>query len=39
MKPTTGIGPCSRAAYSHEVVSCGFWMGDANVTEPNYYSY
>jgi Family of unknown function (DUF5996) len=31
--------PVDREAYSHEVVSFGFWMGDANVTEPNYYSY
>jgi hypothetical protein len=29
----------SREAYSHEVVSCGFWAGDQNVREPAYYSY
>ena len=26
-------------AYSHEVVSFGFWAGDQNVREPTYYSY
>jgi Family of unknown function (DUF5996) len=26
-------------AYSHELISFGFWMGDANQREPNYYSY
>jgi Family of unknown function (DUF5996) len=34
-----GIGPVDEEAYSHEVVSFGFWMGDENVTEPSYYSY
>ncbi|HST24446.1 MAG TPA: DUF5996 family protein [Gaiellaceae bacterium] len=29
----------TREAYSHEVVSFGFWAGDANVREPTYYSY
>jgi hypothetical protein len=29
----------TREAYSHEVVSFGFWAGDANVREPSYYSY
>jgi hypothetical protein len=29
----------TREAYSHEVVSFGFWAGDRNVREPNYYSY
>jgi len=28
-----------REAYSHEVVSFGFWAGDGHVREPNYYSY
>jgi hypothetical protein len=29
----------TREAYSHEVVSFGFWAGDQNVREPTYYSY
>ncbi len=29
----------TREAYSHEVVSFGFWAGDPNVREPTYYSY
>jgi hypothetical protein len=29
----------NREAYSHEVVSFGFWVGDENVREPTYYSY
>lgn len=29
----------TREAYSHEVISCGFWVGDANVREPAFYSY
>jgi Family of unknown function (DUF5996) len=28
-----------REAYTHEVISFGFWPGDANVREPAYYSY
>ena len=31
--------PVTREAYSHEVVSFGFWAGDANVREPTYYAY
>ena len=31
--------PVTREAYSHEVVSFGFWAGDRNVREPTYYSY
>jgi hypothetical protein len=31
--------PVTREAYSHEVVSFGFWAGDQNVREPTYYSY
>ncbi len=31
--------PVTREAYSHEVISCGFWPGDANVREPAFYSY
>jgi hypothetical protein len=29
----------TQEAYSHEVVSFGFWAGDANLREPSYYSY
>ena len=29
----------TREAYSHEVVSFGFWAGDKNLREPAYYSY
>src|SRR5439155_127310 len=32
-------GRVNREAYSHEVVSFGFWAGDANVREPSYYAY
>lgn len=31
--------PVSREAYSHEVISAGFWPGDDNVPEPAFYSY
>jgi hypothetical protein len=31
--------PVSREAYSHEVISAGFWFGDANVPEPAFYAY
>ncbi len=31
--------PVTREAYTHEVVSFGFWAGDQNVREPTYYSY
>ena len=31
--------PVTREAYSHELVSFGFWAGDQNVREPTYYSY
>jgi hypothetical protein len=29
----------TQEAYTHEVVSFGFWAGDRNVREPTYYSY
>ena len=32
-------GPVDREAYSHEVVSFGFWAGDRELGEPMYYSY
>jgi hypothetical protein len=31
--------PVTRQAYSHEVVSFGFWPGDLNVREPGFYCY
>jgi uncharacterized protein DUF5996 len=34
-----GADPVTREAYSHEVVSFGFWAGDQKVREPAYYSY
>jgi hypothetical protein len=32
-------GKVTREAYSHEVISFGFWPGDEKVREPSYYSY
>lgn len=34
-----GTDPVTREAYSHEVISFGFWPGDAQVREPAFYSY
>jgi Family of unknown function (DUF5996) len=34
-----GADAVTREAYSHEVVSFGFWAGDQKVREPTYYSY
>ncbi len=31
--------PVTQEAYTHEVVSFGFWAGDPNRREPTYYSY
>jgi len=31
--------PVTREAYSHEVISAGFWAGDDNVPEPAFYAY
>lgn len=36
---TPEADPVTREAYSHEVISFGFWAGDDNITEPAYYSY
>ena len=33
------VDPVTREAYSHEIISCGFWVGDQNVREPAFYSY
>ena len=32
-------GRVAQEAYSHEVISFGFWAGDASVRAPAYYSY
>ncbi len=29
----------AREAYSHEVASCGFWPGNAQLPEPAFYAY
>lgn len=34
-----GADRITREAYSHEVISCGFWPGDDNFPEPAFYSY
>jgi len=34
-----GAGKVEREAYSHEVISFGFWAGDDNVKEPAFYAY
>jgi hypothetical protein len=34
-----GADPVTREAHSHEVISFGFWPGDRDVREPNFYSY
>lgn len=34
-----GVSVVEREAYSHEVISFGFWAGDENVREPAFYSY
>ena len=34
-----GANKVNAEAYSHEVVSAGFWAGDDNIKEPAFYSY
>src|SRR5207245_4327700 len=34
-----GADQITREAYSHEVISCGFWPGDATFPMPAFYSY
>ena len=36
---TKGMRRADREAYSHEVISCGFWAGDQHVREPAFYCY
>jgi hypothetical protein len=33
------VDPVTREAYSHEVISFGFWFGDDQVPEPAFYAY
>ena len=37
--PREGAGMVEREAYSHEVISFGFWFGDDRVPAPAFYSY
>lgn len=37
--PRQGGSPQDREAYSHEVISFGFWPGDDAVPTPTFYSY
>ncbi|WP_433336927.1 DUF5996 family protein [Spirillospora sp. CA-294931] len=34
-----GAGPVESEAYSHEVISAGWWAGDPSSPEPAFYSY
>lgn len=38
-EPAPGTNPADRDAYSHEVISAGFWAGDENVRGAAFYSY
>jgi Family of unknown function (DUF5996) len=38
-RPLPEADPVTQEAYSHQLVSFGFWAGDQNVREPSYYSY
>jgi hypothetical protein len=33
------VDPLTREAYSHEVISCGFWPGDRRFKYPAFYAY
>src|SRR5262249_10124670 len=37
--PLLGADPVTREAYSHEVISAGFWFGDDSFREPAFYAY
>jgi hypothetical protein len=37
--PMDGAGKVEKEAYSHEVISVGFWAGDENVRHAAFYSY
>lgn len=34
-----GADPITREAYSHEVISCGWWPGDDRFPQPAFYAY
>jgi len=34
-----GVDSMTREAYSHEVISCGFWPGDRRFKHPAFYAY
>jgi hypothetical protein len=38
-EPAPGVDAVTAEAYSHEVISFGFWAGDRNNPFPAYYSY
>src|SRR5215467_6469854 len=37
--PREGADPITREAYSHEVISAGFWPGGGDITGPAFYAY
>src|SRR5262249_40383362 len=37
--PRPGADRMTREAYSHEVISCGFWPGDRRFKDPAFYAY
>ena len=37
--PSTATDAINREAYSHEVLSVGFWPGSGNILEPAFYAY
>jgi hypothetical protein len=37
--PPVKPDPIMSEAYSHEVISCGFWPGDRKFRQPAFYSY
>ena len=37
--PKSNADAVTREAYSHEVISCGFWPGDARFPHPAFYAY
>lgn len=39
VQPRKGAGMVEREAYSHEVISFGFWFGDDKVPAPAFYAY
>jgi len=38
-RPPAELDPVTREAYSHEVISFGFWAGDDAQPHPSFYSY